>query len=190
MKFLQRFRRESSCRFLVDPEGSTSRKFSHFKELLESNNQALDIIARLEETYYGGAMFSPGGVRQHLTALDGESRRLVAALASLAPGRHGALAGILEQILSRARGYFPDEAPVPKGPLVLPLADAAVQHQELAGGKAANLAVIRNVLGLPVPEGFVVTAAGFARFLAHHHLGDAIRAELDAISPLDPVGLL
>ncbi len=104
--------------------------------------------------------------------------------------RHGALAGILEQILSRARGYFPDEAPVPKGPLVLPLADAAVQHQELAGGKAANLAVIRNVLGLPVPEGFVVTAAGFARFLAHHHLGDAIRAELDAISPLDPVGLL
>ncbi|OQX05403.1 MAG: hypothetical protein BWK76_27560 [Desulfobulbaceae bacterium A2] len=188
MKFLQLFKRGDSCRFLVDPAGSISRKFAHFKVLLESNNQALDIIARLEETYYGGAMFSPGVVRQHLAELAGESRGLVEALEAMAPGRYPALAKAQHVLMADAREAFQD-APLVDGPLVLPLAEVTAEHRHMVGGKAANLALMRNDLGLPVPEGFVVTTAGFARFLAHNGLGVGIQALLEEISPYDPAGL-
>lgn len=46
-----------------------------------------------------------------------------------------------------------------------------------AGGKALNLGIMcRNAL--PVPEGFVVTTAAYAQFVAHHQLEPVIQAAL------------
>ena len=46
-------------------------------------------------------------------------------------------------------------------PLVLPFSDGRCRDALLSGGKGASLAVMTGV-GLPVPPGFVVTAAAFA----------------------------
>lgn len=51
------------------------------------------------------------------------------------------------------------------GPLVVPLARAATLAREAMGPKARNLARLREA-GLPVPDGFVITAPAWRRFAA------------------------
>jgi pyruvate,water dikinase len=72
----------------------------------------------------------------------------------------------------------------PAAPLVVRLED--VQTEREAGGKAANLARLKE-LGVAVPEGLVITQAAFERFLDETALRPAIDAlcrTLDSRSPL------
>ena len=60
------------------------------------------------------------------------------------------------------------------GPLVLPLDRLRAGDAPLAGSKMANLGEVRGVVGLPVPDGFVITAAAFDRFLWRNFFRDRI----------------
>ena len=51
------------------------------------------------------------------------------------------------------------------------------------GSKAMNLAIIGNVLEMPVPPGFVITSCAFERFLEENHLAQAISEVLALLSP-------
>jgi pyruvate,water dikinase len=57
----------------------------------------------------------------------------------------------------------------PHNDYVLKLRDVSRRHIDRAGVKAANLGELASA-GFPVPEGFVVTTAAFARFLADNAL--------------------
>lgn len=57
------------------------------------------------------------------------------------------------------------------------LTEQAATDPARSGGKAANLAVLVQA-GLPVPDGFVVTAEAYRRFVAEHRLGALIDREI------------
>lgn len=57
------------------------------------------------------------------------------------------------------------------------LAELSKRDLSAAGGKGANLGELVRA-GLPVPQGFVVTTAGYDRFVADHGLKDVIDANL------------
>ncbi|MBU3989153.1 MAG: pyruvate, phosphate dikinase [Gammaproteobacteria bacterium] len=59
----------------------------------------------------------------------------------------------------------------------------------LAGAKAVNLAVMKNALGLPVPDGFIITTWATASFLDENGLFDRIQEELAQLSYEDLDGL-
>jgi len=69
------------------------------------------------------------------------------------------------------------------GPLALPLSALSTEDLPMAGAKAVNLARIRNQLGLPAPDGFVVTTAAFDLFLRENRLLEPIEAMLAAFDP-------
>lgn len=52
----------------------------------------------------------------------------------------------------------------------------------VAGGKGANLGEM-TAAGLPVPPGYVVTAAAFQRFIKQNHLDEVINAQLSDLDP-------
>jgi pyruvate,water dikinase len=58
----------------------------------------------------------------------------------------------------------------------------------LVGGKGANLGEMYN-LGVPVPNGFVVTVAAYNQFVDHHHLDKQISQILATVNLADPTDL-
>lgn len=74
--------------------------------------------------------------------------------------------------------------PAPAIPLVVALDDPAATL-ELVGGKGASLARLAAA-ELPVPAGFHVTTAAYARFVAENRLQDQIVAAAAAVIPDDP----
>ncbi|MGC3995247.1 MAG: PEP/pyruvate-binding domain-containing protein [Propionicimonas sp.] len=67
------------------------------------------------------------------------------------------------------------------------LADLGRTDVAVAGGKGANLGeLVRG--GFPVPDGFVVTTAAYDRFVAEHHLADAIADAAAAVTAGQPAG--
>ena len=52
----------------------------------------------------------------------------------------------------------------------------------LIGGKGANLGEMYN-LGIPVPNGFTVTADSYRQFIAHHHLDLQINRLISTLNP-------
>ena len=69
------------------------------------------------------------------------------------------------------RHHFPDT------PATLPLSELRADMAEAAGGKFAMLGELKNVLQLPVPDGFVVTTRAFAEFMERNGLPDFIREQ-------------
>ena len=73
--------------------------------------------------------------------------------------------------------------------LVVPLRALTRASVPIAGGKAANLGELLKA-GFPVPEGFVVTANAFRRFLAYNQLEGKIAALLEEVQAREPTPAL
>ena len=67
------------------------------------------------------------------------------------------------------------------GPPVLRLAEITPETAPLAGGKMGHLGRLAADLALPVPDGFVVTAAAFARFMAGAGILERVRERLSGL---------
>jgi len=142
-------------------------KLDAFRRLLEENNAILAAMADLEEKRSGEFLFDRAYLATTFGALSRGVRRMTESLQTLASGRYPGLleahASIDEKIGSALRGPRIDLT----GPSVLNLSEITSETAHLAGGKMSHLGRLSADLALPVPAGFVVTAAGFARFMAH-----------------------
>jgi len=67
--------------------------------------------------------------------------------------------------------------------------DISLGDVELVGGKGANLGEMYN-LGIPVPNGFVVTSTAYFEFIEENSLKAKIKTILDQTNPDDPDQLL
>jgi pyruvate,water dikinase len=74
-----------------------------------------------------------------------------------------------------------------KKDIVLPFENISPEMKSLVGAKAANLASVQNILGLPVPTGFAVTAYAFDKFLRETGLSESIEKTLSQMQSLDSV---
>lgn len=153
-------------------------KLGAFQSLLANNNTVLAAMADLEEKRSGEYLFD----RAYLTNSLGQVSRgvgaMVESLQELSDGRYAGLrdafGAIQAELAEAVRGPRIDVG----GPLVLDLKNVSAEAGNLAGGKMAHLGRIATELGLPVPEGFVVTAAAFAQFMAHAGIAQRVRERL------------
>ena len=156
-------------------------KLSAFRRLLEENNAVLAAMADLEEKRSGEFLFDRAYLTATFGVLSGGVRRIVESLQLLTNGRYpglvGAHAAIDEKIGIALRGPRIDLA----GPPLLRLVQITAETAHLAGGKMSHLGRLAADLALPVPEGFVITAAAFARFMAHAGIMARVRERLAAV---------
>lgn len=146
-----------------------------FKLLLAANNRALEVMSDMEEALRGERAFGAGYVREACTRVASEVFAMVRGLTGLAPGRYDGLLPRFRAIQAEINAAVL-AAPTPSsGPLVRPLAGLGAADLDQAGSKLANLGELARALGADIPRGFAVTAAGFARFMAHNDL----QAEVD-----------
>lgn len=152
-----------------------------FMRLLSANNKALEIMSDLEEALKGTTIFGMSFVRASSTAVGVNVFKLVRALTELEPGRYEALFSRLAAIQAGIDEILDRRAEHQGAPLVLHFSEIDRHAADLTGGKMANLADMRTALGLPVPAGFVVTAAGYEAFMAAGDLQAEINARLQSL---------
>ena len=204
-------KKKNACQLLANPDDSVSQKYRHFREMLSKNDAILDGLAALEQTYYGGEPFTMDAARRTCLSIGEDTFCMVKSLNELSQQRHQGLYQAFDRVLKLALKKLEAKAIVQDGPLVLSLsainkqmgwaANARPGHanpaamfnrsheiaelESLLGGKASKLAQIRNVVGLPTPDGFVLTTAAFQRFMQGSGLASWIAEELAPITPFD-----
>ena len=154
-------------------------KFGHFRRLLDNNNQALEIMADMEEKLSGDYVFDSSYISTQVHDLGEQVSGMVTALNLLTNNRYQTdLVPICQRLQEEMLAELEAVPTIPDTPFILPL---SALHRELApavGGKMANLGEIGNRVGLPVPQGFAITAAAYKRFLESSSLAADLEARL------------
>jgi pyruvate,water dikinase len=135
-----------------------------FQQVLAGNNEALVLMADLEEKLASPGGLDLGSLRTRVDLLDRQFADLVAALARMSGDRWPELERSRRRIQEKIHALLA-EPRIPRSPLLVPLNEAGPELYGALGGKAGNLARVKNELGLPVPDGFVATLAAYRLFL-------------------------
>jgi pyruvate,water dikinase len=172
-KFLRRFLKEEE-----DEQVRLQAKFTHFRRLLEGNNQALETMADMEEKLSGDYLFDTGYLYTVTEKLTGNVADMAAELNFLTLNRYPELGPIVRRISGEIQQELAAVPTIPDTPYILPLSRLSRDLAPAAGSKMANLGEIGNRVGLPVPQGFAITAAAYQRFMESSGIAGEISARL------------
>jgi pyruvate,water dikinase len=182
MNLFRLFKKEERTRALKG-SASLEKILNHFTELLKENNETLELMADLEEKASGFFLFDMPYLRSTCNQISGKVKLITKYLIAIAPNRYEELQEIfgrlnleIQEILEKKRG-------VPQTDFTLNLNRLSAGMVLECGGKNANLGEVKNILGLPTPEGFAITTYGYFHFLSANHLPDQILSLLND-SPL------
>lgn len=164
-------------------------RYHSFRLLLEANNRALENMAAIDEALRGERPFGITQVRARCTRVATNVWRIIRHLDELAPGKYGALRERFKTVQKRIAPLISSRLRPAEGRLVLPLSEVYGESAEQTGLKMANLGEARNRMGLSIPNGFVVTAQGYRRFIEHNDLQTEIDRRLQ-VSGADGPDLL
>jgi pyruvate,water dikinase len=155
-------------------------RYHQFKLLLNANNKALEIMAEMEEALRGTWPFGMSFVRSRSTSVSTNVFQIVRHLNELSAGKYEALYERFKEIQRRVNPFIYPKTATKEGPLVLPLRDVDRDMADQAGSKLANLGEIRNRIQLRVPDGFVITAQAYHRFMEQNELQVEIDKRIQA----------
>lgn len=153
-------------------------KYGYFRELLAANDLILEVIAEIEDKLSGEQVFGLAGIQRRLEAATYAGFVLAKNLNLISDGRYPTLYDALERINNHMQNELGPSQRSSSGRLVVAMSEAGCEQVDSLGAKMANLAEVRNRVGLRVPDGFVITIDAFDKLLAHNHLGEQIVAKL------------
>jgi len=178
-KFLRSFLKEEEA-----PQVRLQAKFTSFRQLLDSNNQVLGLMADMEEKLSGDFLFDSAYLQTQVGALGDQVSRMVTELNQLSQNRYQELVPVCQKIRADLEQELIQVPAIPETPYILPLHALTREMTPAAGSKMANLGEIRNRLGLAVPRGFAITAAAYQAFMEASGLAHEIETRL-AAAPLE-----
>ncbi len=158
------------------------RRYQAFKMLLAANNTALQLMSDMESATYGNYSFGMAFIRSHCTAICVNVFAMIKYLGELAGEKYQKLETVFAEIKEDIDHTLSIKAPPPLTETVLDLAQTNKEMADAVGSKMANLGeLVSRVEGVPVPAGFVITAAGYEKFLAHNNLQEEINRRLQTL---------
>ena len=169
---------------------SFKARCDHFKKLLSANKRALETMASLEEDMRGERFFSMSYVRASCTTIVTNVYHMIRHLHALTENeQHLELFERLKLIQQNITSALAPKNIANNGPLVLSLksVDFSLAHE--VGGKMASLGEAYTKLHQNIPNGFVVTASGYQRFLEANNLQEEInrRIQITDLNALNAV---
>ncbi len=141
-------------------EQTIRNKYACFRELLSYNNECLELLASIQEDLQYTLPGSKVLGDRAATVFD-RTQSLVQHLEQLSARKYTALTQALRQQRQQVEHYVAEMEEVVSPRLSAWLYEVSMRDAAEVGGKAAALAEIKNKLGLPVPEGYVLTAQAY-----------------------------
>ncbi len=155
-------------------------RYHHFKLLLNANNKSLDVMSETEGLLRGDKPFGMADVRSLCTMVSTSVWQMVHHLNELAPGKYEMLFARFKEIRMKINPLVQPHLSSKTGALVLSLMRVDKNAADEVGSKMANLGEIQNYADIHTAEGFVVTAAGFYRFMAYNDLQEEINRRIQS----------
>lgn len=169
---------------------AVQEQFRCFLELLEQNNEVLKVIADMEVKSRGEVLFDLNYIRLSLERVRAGTRAIVERMIALGGDRYVPMRARLAEIDARIAELLPGQRAIAEGPVVLWFEEIGREHAGVVGSKNAQLGEMRNRLGLPVPDGFAITASAYRRFLEENQLEQRIRESVSSVDLQDREALV
>ncbi|MFZ5798944.1 MAG: PEP/pyruvate-binding domain-containing protein [Thermodesulfobacteriota bacterium] len=165
-----------------EKRSSLGTVFSHFRKILQINNQVLGLIARMEQALGGEFIFDRAFLRSSVADLAALVRQDIYHLNVMTNGRYVLLFDRFEEILDRLAKLEEGKPGVEAEEFVLPYVSLNRDMDEFVGSKNASLAETGNALAIPVPQGFALTTRAYSFFLE----ANGIPRRIAALADLNP----
>lgn len=156
-------------------------KFALFKTLLDRHNQVLKKLSRLEEKNQNRELRNLSSVWDEFVVIREGVNELVERMIELGGVAYVPLRGRLTIVSNEVERFLPSSRPVPEDDLIIPFSRLGKERAFSVGGKNANLGEMKSRLGLPVPDGFAVSAFAYRRFIESNQLQDRIKFLLTGV---------
>ncbi|MEW6443507.1 MAG: PEP/pyruvate-binding domain-containing protein [bacterium] len=161
---------------------SLQQKFTCFLDILENNNRVLHVISDMEEKSQGEYLFDINYIRTSLREIRTGAGIMIEKMNALGgEERYAVLRGVLAGIEREIESILPGGRPLEPDDFTLPLEALDRHTAPRVGSKSANLGEMKR-LGLPVPEGFAISAWAYQHFMDVNRLGSRIA---DLVSSVD-----
>ncbi|MBU4259719.1 MAG: phosphoenolpyruvate synthase [Proteobacteria bacterium] len=187
-RLLKIFRRKVVVPKPVLDEGLPFKeRYLYFKKLLSANNTVLEIMADMEEKLSGEYIFDMNYIRTSCSKLVDSVQNIIVNLDKLSKGKYPNLYFAFAKINSKIEATLTNKTDIPVTDFTIPFDSVTKEMVNSVGGKNANLGEIKNKIGLPVPEGFCISAYAFKRFIEFNELKNKII--LNSVDIVDMEGL-
>ncbi len=144
-------------------EARLRQKYAGFRTLLSANNECLELMAGMQDDLRYVAPLREVFSDRVNTILK-KARAVVESLEMLTGLPQRPLARALEQQGQEVERYLAEQQEQSPRRLSAWLSEIDLAAADEVGGKAAALGEIKNRLGLPVPEGYVLTTEAYRQF--------------------------
>ena len=148
-------------------------KYEAFKLLLRYDGRCHDQMAEFQGLLHGRQQEDLTRIRKRFTLFSDQVAGMIGCLNTMAPGSYVSLKEYHRKFDFYARFLLAPPAIDLTPPYVLSLADITADNKNI-GNKAVNLALLRNELTVPVPNGFAVSASAFHYLIDYNNLRTAI----------------
>ncbi len=170
LKWMELFRKSREFKPESAENALFHEKYRHFQSLLAGNNNALELIADLEQVCYGAKPFTLESIIGRVERLMAQVYDIAEELGALSGGKFPTLRAVVEQI---GAGIFEEllrKRSIEGTTLTIALRQISQELLSEVGGKSANLGEIFNRVHLPAPDGFAVTAYACHYFMESNGL--------------------
>ena len=160
--------------------------FGVFQKILEFNNQVLELMAGMGTKLGGAYIFDQQYIRSTCHDMADLVYKLIYNLNAMAPKKYLSLYDAFGDINSDIEEELAGRPVIPQTEYTMPYSLITDDLTDVVGAKNANLAEIKNLLGLKTPEGFAITIRAFKAFMDHNHLQMKMNALNSAWQKGDP----
>ena len=150
--------------------------FKKFKSILERNNKILELMADMGDKLGGEYVFDRQYIYDVCERLNDLVFKLISDLCVLNHRKNVDLFIAFERIQHEIQEELAGRHAFPNTRSTILLDDLSSDMSDEAGNKFACLGDIRNTLGLPTRDGFVITVKAFFDFMEHNGLWPSIEA--------------
>jgi pyruvate,water dikinase len=153
--------------------------FKKFKSILDRNNHILELMADMGDKLGGDYVFDRQYITDVCEKISDSVFKLISDLSILSQTDNVGLFLSFERIQHAINEELAGRPAFPATRTTIPLGKMGDEQEDEAGGKFARLGTMKNVLGLPTPNGFVITTKAFYDFMDHNHLLDLVQDDSD-----------
>ncbi|MBF0488525.1 MAG: hypothetical protein HQK98_10215, partial [Nitrospirae bacterium] len=150
--------------------------YNRFRQMLNSNNHALEIMADMGDKLGGNYIFDINYIKKSYSEFSDTLFQSIYNLNALSQNKYLYLHRVFERINTQVDRILQDQEPLDLKETVMFYKNITWEMADEVGGKNAALAEAGNYLNLNIPDGFAITAGAFREFIAYNHIDEQIES--------------
>ena len=157
-------------------------KFQIFRQLLSKHDNVLRLLSDMDEKAQGEYLFDLHYIKSSLRKMQADTYCAIELMVSMGGEKYNSLFKVTDNIFSDLEQIIPLSGEIIKDDLVIPYDILGRDKIKSVGGKNAQLGEMKSRLGLPVPEGFAITAWAYKLFVNSNNLQERITECLENLN--------